>query len=165
MSDLALEGDLRIFQPAELLQLLQLAQASGRFELERGSERVDLVFKNGRLISARTSGVAVHVGDVLVHRGVLTRDALELVLSMQQDQPGERIGHMLVTSGAVTEAQAVQAIREVVSRVVYGVLLWREGRFRFAPGEEESPEDIRLDLDLDRLILEGLRLADQKRAS
>lgn len=165
MSDLALEGDLRIFQPAELLQLLQLAQASGRFELERGSERVDLVFKNGRLISARTSGVAVHVGDVLVHRGVLTRDALELVLSMQQDQPGERIGHMLVTSGAVTEAQAVQAIREVVSRVVYGVLLWREGHFRFAPGSESDPEDIRLDLDLDRLILEGLRLADQKRAS
>jgi glycine/D-amino acid oxidase-like deaminating enzyme len=161
----ALEGDLRFFQPAELLQLLQLAQASGRFELERGQEHVDLVFQNGRLVSARTSGVAVRVGDVLVHRGVLTREALELVLSMQQDQPGERIGHMLVTSGAVTEAQAVAAIREVVSRVVYGVLLWREGRFRFAPGSEAGPEDIRLDLDLDRLILEGLRLADQKRAS
>jgi hypothetical protein len=161
----ALEGDLGFFQPAELLQLLQLAQATGRFELERGNERVELVFQHGRLVSARTSGVAVHVGDVLVHRGVLTREALDLVLSMQQDMPGERIGHMLVTAGAVTEAQAIQAIREVVSRVVYGVLLWREGRFQFAPGSAAGPEDIRLDLDLDRLILEGLRLADQKRAS
>ena len=33
------------------------------------------------------------------------------------------------------------------------------------PGEGGVGEDIQLDLDLDRLILEGLRLADQERAA
>ena len=164
MSALALEGDLKFFQPAEVLQLLQIAQASGRFRLERGSEHVELLFERGRLISARTTGVAVRLGEVLVHRGIVVPEALDLVLTLQKDQPGERLGHMLVSSGAASADQVAEALREVVRRVVYGLLLWREGRFRFTPEVTATMEDIRLDLDLDRLILEGLRLADQKRA-
>ena len=165
MNDTALDGDLGWFQPAEVLQLLQLAQATGRLELERGKEQVDLLFEHGRLVSARTSGVAVRVGEVLVHRGIVIPEAVDLALSMQQDHPGERIGQMLVAAGAVTSEQVADAVREVVRRVVYGLLMWREGRFRFTPNLGSTSEDIRLDLDLDRLILEGLRLADQRRAS
>ena len=43
----ALEGDLAHFYPSEVLQLLQLAQAVGRLELSRGTERVDLCLHNG----------------------------------------------------------------------------------------------------------------------
>ena len=57
------------------------------------------------------------------------------------------------------------AVHEVLRRIVYGVILWRDGQFRFVPGERDEREDIILDLDLDRLILEGLRLADQERAA
>jgi len=161
----ALQGDLAFFQPAEVLQLLQLAQATGRLELTRDREEVDLRFERGQLVSARTSGVAVRVGEVLVHRGVVIPEALDLALSLQQEQPGERIGQMLVAAGAASPDQVAEAVREVVRRVVYGVLLWRHGRFRFTPGSAATDADIRLDLDLDRLILEGLRLADQRRAS
>jgi hypothetical protein len=161
----ALIGDLKHFQPAEVLQLLQLAQATGRFELLRGEERVQLFFEGGRLVAAVTSGTAVRLGEVLVHRGVVVAEALDLVLSIQQDQPGERIGQMLVAAGAATPEQLADALREVVRRVVYGVLMWREGLFRFEPGAERVTDEIQLDLDLDRLILEGLRLADQKRTS
>jgi Domain of unknown function (DUF4388) len=164
VSGSALEGDLQFFQPVEVLQLLQLAQASGRLEIRREEERVELQFERGRLVFARTTGVAVKIGDVLVHRGVVIPEALELVLSMQQDQPGARIGHMLVRAGAATPEQIADAVREVVRRVVYGLLLWRDGRFRFQPEAAATDEDVQLDLDLDRLILEGLRLADQKRA-
>jgi glycine/D-amino acid oxidase-like deaminating enzyme len=161
----ALEGDVGWFQPAEVLQLLQLAQATGVLEIERAVERVELVFDSGQLIAARTTGAAVRVGEVLVHRGVVIPEAVELALSMQQDQPGERIGQMLISAGAATQEQVSEAMREVVRRVVYGVLLWRDGRFRFVPGEAARPADVHLDLDLDRVILEGLRLADQRRAS
>jgi hypothetical protein len=57
------------------------------------------------------------------------------------------------------------AVHEVLRRIVYNVILWRDGRFRFLPGEVAESEDITIDLDLDRLILEGLRLADQERAT
>lgn len=165
MSDLALEGDLHHFFPAEVLQLLQLAQANGRLDLERPRERVELFIERGRPVFARTSGAAVRAGEVLVHRGLLTAETLEIALAAQRERPGERLGALLVASGAISPEQLQLAVREVLRRIVYGVLLWREGRFRFLPGQRVEAEDIQLDLELDRLILEGLRHADQSRAS
>ena len=164
MSEAALEGDLRQFYPPEILQLLQLAQATGRLVLTRTSEEVELTIDRGRPVFARTTGVAVRVGEVLVHRGLVPREAVDLLLAGQEDSPGRRLGTMLVDSGVVTREQVEAAVREVLRRIVYGVLLWREGRFRFEPTARTADEDIRLDLDLDRLILEGMRLADQTRA-
>jgi len=161
----ALEGDLRHFFPTEVFQLLQLAQANGRLSLERGRETVDLFFERGRPVFARTSGASVRAGEVLVHRGLLSPEALNRALAEQASRPGERVGTILVGSGAITPDQLQTAVREVLRRIVYGVLLWRDGRFRFLPGERIEAEDIQLDLDLDRLILEGLRLADQQRAA
>jgi hypothetical protein len=165
LSGAALEGDLSHFFPTEVLQLLQLAQANGRLELERPRETVELYFERGRPVFARTSGASVRAGEVLVHRGLLAPDALVEALTEQANQPGERVGAILVARGAITPEQLQSAVREVLRRIVYGVLLWREGRFRFHIGERVATEDIRLDLDLDRLILEGLRLADQQRAA
>jgi len=165
MTEPALEGDLAHFFPPEVLQLLQLAQASGRLEIARERERVDLFFDRGRPVFARTSGLAVRAGEVLMHRGLVTPEELAHALERQRTLPTRRIGALLVEAGAVTGGQVRDAVHEVLRRIVYGVLLWREGRFRFVPGESGVGEDIQLDLDLDRLILEGLRQADQARAT
>jgi hypothetical protein len=165
MSAPALEGDLAHFFTSEVLQLLQLAQASGRLEVARENERVDLYLERGRPVFARTSGLAVRVGEVLQHRGLVSSEALARALDRQQSQPRRRIGALLIDAGDVTAGQVREAVHEVLRRIVYGVLLWREGRFRFLPGEPGVGEDIQIDLDLDRLILEGLRIADQARAA
>ena len=165
LTEPALEGDLRHFFPTEVLQMLQLAQANGRLELDRPREIVELFIERGRPVFARTSGAAVRAGEVLVHRGMISQDALDLALALQKDSPGERLGSMLVAAGAISPDQLQTAVREVLRRIVYGVLLWREGRFRFYPGERIQAEDIQLDLELDRLILEGLRHAYQQRAA
>ena len=57
----ALEGDLARFFPTEVLQLLQLAQSTGRLELSRPAaaggtgEVVDVFFELGRPVFARTT--------------------------------------------------------------------------------------------------------------
>ena len=156
----ALEGDLEHFFPGEVLQLLQLAQAQGRLELTRGSEQVEIYLERGRPVFARTSGQSVKAGEILVHRGLLKPEALERALARQQSHPGQRVGQMLVAAGVISPADIQEAVQDVLKRIVYGVLLWREGRFRFHPGPRAENEDIQLDLDLDRMILEGLHLAD-----
>jgi hypothetical protein len=163
LSSAALEGDLAHFFPAELLQLLQLAQATGALHLTRAGEAAALYFERGRPVFARTDGGSVRAGEMLVHRGHLSREALDRALAAQRSRPGERLGARLVAAGEVTPEDVQDAVREALKRVVYGLLLWREGRFHFAPGERVDGEDIQLDLDLDRLILEGLRIADQTR--
>jgi hypothetical protein len=114
-------------------------------------------------VFARTEGQSVRVGQVLVHRGWLSPEGLELALAMQQDRPGQRLGSMLLASGMITTEQLQEAVRDVLRRILYGVLMWRDGRFRFLPDEHPDREDIRLDLELDRLILEGLKLGDHQR--
>jgi hypothetical protein len=161
----ALEGDLAHFFPTEVLQLLQLAQATGRLELMREGQRVDLFLERGRPVFARTSGLAVRAGEVLVHRGHVRPDALERALAHQRADGRRRIGELLVEAGEADPLQVRDAVHEVLRRIVYGLVLWRDGSFRFVPGEGGIGEDIQIDLDLDRLILEGLRLADQERAS
>ena len=158
----ALEGDLEHFFPGEVLQFLQLAQAHGRLELERGVERAEIFFERGRPVFARTTAPSVKAGEVLVHRGVLKPEVLEQALARQQDRPGQRLGEVLIAAGAITPADLADAVQDVLRRIVYGILLWRQGRFRFHLGERAEREDIRLDFDLDRMILEGLRLADQR---
>ena len=165
MSGPALAGDLAHFFVSEVLQLLQLAQATGRLEIGRENERVDLFLERGRPVFARTTGIAVRVGQILQHRGLVTPEALGAALERQRTVPNRRVGTLLVEAGVVTPDQVRDAVHEVLRRIVYGVLLWREGRFRFVPGEPGVGEDIQIDLDLDRLILEGLRIADQARAA
>jgi Domain of unknown function (DUF4388) len=163
---LALEGDLRHFLPTEILQLLHMAQATGRLELTREAETVDVFFDGGRAVFARTSAVSVRTGEVLVHRGIVSAPAVVQALAVQRThRPESRIGALLEAAGAVTRAQVTQAVHETVRRVLYGVLLWREGRFLFAAGERNADQDLPLEVDLDRLILEGLRIADQARAA
>jgi hypothetical protein len=160
----ALRGDLVHFFPSEILQLLQLAQATGRLELERPGERAELYVERGRPVFARTNGAAVSTGQILEHRGVITREALERALAQQGAHPGQRLGALLVAAGAVSKEEMQSAVNESLRRVIFGLLLWREGTFRFQPGELAGAEDVKLDLDLDRLILEGLRQADEARA-
>jgi len=160
----SLRGDLRHFFPGEILQLLKLAQATGRLVMERSGESADVFVERGQPVFARTSGGTVRIGDLLVHRGVVAPETIERVLSHPPSHPEQRLGARLVEAGAVTPADVQQAVSDSLRRILYGLLLWRDGDFRFSPGEQATDEDIRLEADLDRLILEGIRQADESRA-
>ena len=157
----ALEGDLRHFFTAEVLQFLGLARATGRLELERPGERAELFLDRGRPVFARTTGGSVRVGEVLVHRGAISAESLERALEAQRGRPAERLGTLLVAEGAASRDQVVRAVEEALQRILYGVMMWSEGRFRFVPGERVAEDDIRPELELEQLILEGLRRVDE----
>lgn len=159
----ALSGALAHFLPIQILRLLQLAGATGRLEIVHGDERADLFLINGRSAFALTNAVHLRVGEVLVNGGDIRPEAVELTVAVQQDQPGFRLGRMLVDGGVVEPARLRAAVLEVQRRIICGVLLWEDGEFQFHPGERASEEDITLDLDLDRLIIEALRLAAAER--
>ena len=110
-------------------------------------------------------GLAVRAGEVLQHRGLVQPEALARALERQRSEPQRRVGELLIEAGAASREQVREAVHEVLRRIVYGVLLWRDGQFAFVAGESGVGEDIQIDLDLDRLILEGLRIADQERAT
>lgn len=152
-------GKLSSFHVAQLLRLLQASRSTGCLELAREGETVELFVDDGRSLFARTTGAVMRVGDVLVRRGEVRREAIEFVLAVQRDRPGDRIGRMLVEGGTLTEKQIREAVLVVQRHILLRVLLWREGKFTFRPGERISGEDIRLDLDMDELMTDVLLVA------
>jgi len=153
----AFNGTLEHFMPVQVLRFLQMARATGRLEIVNGEERADLYMLEGRSAFALTNTVHLRLGDVLVNGGDIRPEAIELMVAVQQDQPGERIGNMLVENGVIGPERMRAAVLEVQRSIVCSVLLWRTGHFTFHHGERPGDADITLDLDLDRLIVEALQ--------
>jgi len=156
----ALSGDLRRFYVTELLQFLHLSGATGRAVFERGGERAEVRFDRGRPFAARTTGRAVRLGDVLLHRRMVEPWALAQALAEQRERPGARLGAMLVEHGEASTDQIAEAMAEVFRRLLCGLSLWSEGTFTFVAEPLAAPEGIAFETDLDRLLLEGLHRAD-----
>jgi Domain of unknown function (DUF4388) len=156
----ALEGDLARFFATDVLQFLKLAGASGRLELERLGERIEIGFDRGRPTDARCSGRSVRLGDVLVHRGVVSEATLAQALAEQRAGSGARLGAVLRASHGVRDDDVASAVGEVFRRLVCALALWPEGRFHFRPGADAEADDVLLDVELDRLLIEGLHRAD-----
>lgn len=157
-----LAGSLEHFRPVKILKLLQSVSVTGRLEIMRGGERADLYVTDGRRLFARTNGVSLRIGDILVANGDVRPEAIELVAAMQQDKPGVRLGEMLVRSGVVGPDQVEKAVLQVQRRIVCRVLLWNEGVFRFFWNEApEVAEDTTLDLEVDEAISLAITLADE----
>ena len=152
-----LSGSLDPITPIQILRLLQSSGATGRLELVRGTERADVFLIEGRSAIARTNGPHVRLGEILVEAGLIRREAAEFAAAFQQDVPGTRLGQMLVDSGAIRPDRLIWAVLEVQKRILCRILLWREGEFTFHRGERGEDEDISIDLDLDRFVVEALR--------
>lgn len=159
MATPTLSGDLNTFGPIHLLRLLQNTRLTGRLEFARGAERVNLFVKEGRSVFCSSSGTRLHIGEILVRQGDLRPEVVELALAVQSDIPGKRIGRILVESGSVTETQVRDALLAAQRQILCDVLLWHAGTFHFHSGECAADEDIRIELDVDRLLIGMLTFA------
>ncbi len=155
---LTLSGTLDQFMPIQVLRLLQSTAATGCLKFVRQGECAEIFLIEGRSAIARTTGLHVRIGDILVEGGLIRPEAAEFAAAFQQDAPGKRLGQLLVECGALKPERLSWAVQEVQKRILCRILLWREGVFSFHLGIRAQDEDIALDLDLDRLIIEALRM-------
>jgi hypothetical protein len=144
-----LVGTLGPFGTIHLLRLIRGARVTGRLDLQRDGETMNVWIESGETLFLRASSNTLRVGDILVRRGDLIPEAVDFALAVQSDNPGARIGRMLVDSGALTEDQLREALLAVQRHVLARLLQWRTGTFAFVPDERIAGEDVRLDLDKD----------------
>ncbi len=155
-----LRGRIDLFGVANIFQLLNHAEATGKLVLEGEDQRGRVYFHQGRLIYARSDADVERIGDVLVRTGVLESTQLEGA-KIQADRRGVRIGTVLVDSGSLSEEQLAAAIQEQIREVVYRLVAIETGSFAFYSQIYPENEDILLDVELDVLLLEGLRKLDE----
>jgi hypothetical protein len=155
-----LEGNLGVFEPIPVFQMLNLAQATGELELKVEDNSASVFFDHGNVSFAAIANRPMRLGEYLVKEGLL--DKKELAKTLRKTRKGKRLGAMLVEEGLVEEEVLHQAIVEQIKEVIYNVVRWREGRFVYTKGKTPKKQDIRIDIPLDHLMLEGLKRMDEE---
>ncbi len=158
-----LRGDLRVVPLAEVLQLLDVQEQSGALTVERSGARVDIYFRRGRVDQAIAEGVPEEflLGRFVTDAELMTRPDFESFLESRVQQ--KLIGQQLVKLGHLAEADLKACLTRQSSELIYEILRWRHGRFRFAAGLELPPNviDAALGLDVEAVLMEGYRRVDE----
>ena len=160
-----LRGDLRVVPLAEVLQLLDVQEQSGVLTVERSGARVDIYFRRGRVDQAIAVGVPEEfiLGRFVIDAELMQRADFESFLESRQQTNARLIGQQLVKLGYLAEADLKSCLMRQSSELIYEILRWRHGRFRFAAGLElpASVIDAALALDVEAVLMEGYRRVDE----
>jgi len=155
-----LRGNIAVFGPISILQLINLAQSTGELTFESGANTARVYFDNGSVTFAEIANRRMKLGEYLVSEGVIAREHLESALQMKGERT--RLGTVLVEMGAIDAVSLRRAIEEQIKEVMYELVRWKTGRFRFSNGRRPKAQDVFIDIPLDHLILEGLKRLDEE---
>lgn len=167
-----LRGDLRVVPLAEVLQLLDVQEQSGVLTVERSGAKVEIYFRRGRVDQAVAEGVPEEflLGRFVLDAELMQRADFEAFLESRSGgtQGGGKanqrlLGQQLVKLGYIAEQDLKNCLIRQSSELIYEILRWRHGRFRFAAGLELPPSviDAALGLDVEGVLMEGYRRVDE----
>ncbi len=162
-----LAGKLDKYDFADLLQMLASSGKGGKLTLTDYGGQGVIVFRQGKIIYAASSVARETLGNMLLCRGLIEQEQLELSLEAQRaSKDDRRLGAILVEMGFLTQGLLEELITAQIEKVVSQFLGWNTGFFRFEEFELPNQGEVEVDPRLlqgaqgDMLLSEGLP-ADQ----
>ena len=155
-----LEGDLSRIEVPDLLTFLNMGHRTGVLALERTEQETKLFFRDGRPVFATSTRDDLRLGSMLVRMGKVREEVLEKALAGPR-KPG-RIGHTLLAQNVLSEAELASCLKVQVSEVIFDTFAWRAGVFSFWDGVPPPATAVTLDMDLQNLLMEGVRRIDER---
>lgn len=169
-----LQGNLRDFSTTQLLNLINLSGRTGTLtifdgvptgeldamqneKMEPGDEKAKVTFKSGKLVSALLSGQAGDLIAVLNKAGKLTDQQAGTIRNRAKKTPDKALAMRLIGANYVTQSDIVNSIRQYTLDIVYNLLTWRNGPFRFDDNVLPEKDRILVPIDLENVIIEGSR--------
>ena len=160
---MALEGTLRDFSFADILQLISLQRKTGVLTLKSDENVTTVSFVDGNIVGASTLNQHTEdlIGLILLKRGEVEDADLQDALR-RQGETLQRLGRILIDNGVVTVGTVRSALQQQVLQIVYRIFRWNDGDYHFS---QES--DIDYDRELtepmaaDHIIMEGARMTDE----
>lgn len=122
-----------------------------------GAERSKVAFKAGKLIHASMGSQDGNLISVLNKAGKLTDDQARIIRDRAKNASDKALALLLINANYVTQNDIVSSIQQHTLDVVYNMLTWQEGPFRFDDGVMPSSDRILVPIDLENVIIEGAR--------
>jgi hypothetical protein len=158
----AVTGDLALVPPSELLNFLHQGRRTGIL-LTRGNgvERA-VVLTEGAVAWAASTSPGERFGELLCRMGLVPRAALDATLLHQAQEHNHRpIGQLLGERGLLEPDACWRGLRHQVVEIFLGLLVLKTGHFVFRQGLLVDKLPAQLSLDIEGLLLDGLRRLDE----
>lgn len=151
-------GDLEQTPILFLMRHFYHQRFTGLLTCFRGENVKTIYFEQGNVIFARSTVAGERLGEMLIQRGIIDKDAFLNATEMMKTR-SIRFGDALVELGVLTLEQLKPLIVEQISSIVHSVFGWADGRYEVR--KDILPEEhIKLSLSTANLIFEGLRKLD-----
>ncbi len=169
-----LQGNLRDFSATQLLNLINLSgrtgtltiyegiqtgekDAMGGEKMKPGKARASVSFKTGKLVFAALDSQSGGLITVLNKAGKLTDEQAKVISQRAKDTGDKALAMLLINANYVSQQDIVNSIKQATLDVVYNIMVWNEGPFRFDDDKTPGKERILVPIDLENVIIEGAR--------
>jgi tetratricopeptide (TPR) repeat protein len=161
---MAIEGPLRELALTDVFQLLDLSRKTGTLSIapEGGRHRPALVrFDRGAVVGAELGQAHERLGHLLLRAGKVTEAQIHAARRAQQQSPGRALGTVLVEQGVVTEDDVRRQLRFQIQEIVFELIQWKDGYFRFEEGPPASNGNVGVRVSTESLLMEAARRVDE----
>ena len=159
---MALEGSLKEFNVADILQLIFFQKKTGALVLLGRRDKIRILFHEGNIVGAdsRTRLQDRRLVWILVKRGMLDQEPLDRAVDKAKAEGG-KFTHHLVASGVITKEDVQGIYTYLVNEIMARVFGMQEGRYEFKPQAIPLDKELGVELNTEHFLMEGVRLVDE----
>src|SRR5512140_2950498 len=162
---MAIEGPLRELGIHDVFQLLDLSRKTGvlRGVSELRDNEGGVAFHAGRIAYASIRSNPHPIGEMLMKAGKISEGDLATARARQTEHGDKRrLGEILIEMSSVTLREVEQFVRRQAEAVVFELMSWREGHFRFEESNpDEFPENPSVAVSTESVLMEAARRIDE----
>jgi len=160
--DLDLQGSIEKFTLPEIFQLIAASRKSGTLGIQKDDSIVMVYFDKGEVIYGYGPRQTFHLGQLLKKCGKLTTEQLDEAVTIQAEKENtRRLGEILINRNFIDRADLEKVVKTQVEELLYSLLSWQTGSFKFYENQFPTDEEITVRLSVENVILEGLRRMDE----
>jgi hypothetical protein len=144
----------------DVFQWVSLSNKTGELVLQCENEEAYIVFYQGNIMYAFVNTGEYLLGQLLLNYGKINRSQLIKALGIQKKEK-KSLGQILLDLSVLKKEDLNEIISIQIHQVIYHLLEWETGFFRFE--EKDVAQNTNILLKPDSIIMEGMRRLDEKK--
>jgi hypothetical protein len=167
---MSLAGRLEDLSISDIFQILSVGRKTGTFIVNSSKGTAAMVFKNGLIVRAETDDIKKNLGDNLLEIGLIRDTVYNMAVEVKKELPSKSLAEILFDFGSVNKETIEKVAKKRIEKVIYQLLLWDDGDFRFElddleiQGKTNLPDlgwELSKGLSPEYLLMEGARVFDE----
>ncbi len=126
-----LHGKLENVGLVNVFQTLSIGKMNGSLLIKGEKGGTVMVFKDGMIVRGECDFLEEGLDEQLLAGWLVSEDQLKLARKVRKELPQKSVAEILVDMGGLKLDVLEREVRKRIERIVYRILFWRKGSFRF----------------------------------